>query len=78
MIEMAKYLARACPRCNGYLGVVLREPERNTGLRCRLAGILLDATIVSNGNQSIAKRCARPCTGKRSCTGSFNWLSSGI
>jgi hypothetical protein len=30
---MRKYLARPCPRCNGYLGVVLREPERNTGLR---------------------------------------------
>ena len=36
MIEMAKYLARAWPRCNGYLGVVLREPERNTGLRAVL------------------------------------------
>jgi hypothetical protein len=30
---MTKYLARACPRCNGYLGVVLRPPERNTGLQ---------------------------------------------
>jgi hypothetical protein len=30
---MAKYLARPCPRCNGYLGIVLREPRRNTGLR---------------------------------------------
>jgi hypothetical protein len=30
---MTKYLARPCPRCNGYLGVVLREPERHTALR---------------------------------------------
>ena len=30
---MAKYLARPCPRCNGYLGIVLREPRRNKGLR---------------------------------------------
>ena len=30
---MATYLARACPRCNGYLGIVLREPGRNTPLR---------------------------------------------
>lgn len=29
---MATYLARACPRCNGYLGIVLREPGRNTPL----------------------------------------------
>jgi hypothetical protein len=27
---MTKYLARPCPRCNGYLGIVLCEPERNT------------------------------------------------
>jgi hypothetical protein len=27
---MAKDLARNCPRCAGYLGIVLREPGRNT------------------------------------------------
>ena len=26
---MARYLRRSCPRCNGYLGIVLREPARN-------------------------------------------------
>jgi hypothetical protein len=30
---MARYLARSCPRCRGYLGIVLREPGRNTPLR---------------------------------------------
>ena len=30
---MATYLARPCPRCNGYLGIVLREPGRNTPLQ---------------------------------------------
>jgi hypothetical protein len=30
---MSKYLARACPRCSGYLGIVLRAPERTTGVR---------------------------------------------
>ena len=30
---MAMYLARACPRCKGHIGIVLREPERNAGLR---------------------------------------------
>jgi len=26
---MARYLVRACPRCNGYVGIVIREPGRN-------------------------------------------------
>jgi hypothetical protein len=30
---MATYLARQCPRCNGYLGIVLREPGRNMPVR---------------------------------------------
>jgi hypothetical protein len=34
---MATYLARQCPRCNGYLGVILREPGRNVLVRCEWA-----------------------------------------
>jgi hypothetical protein len=30
---MAKYLQRSCPRCNGYVGIVIREPGRNTPLQ---------------------------------------------
>jgi hypothetical protein len=30
---MAKYLSRSCPRCNGYVGIVLGEPGRNTPLQ---------------------------------------------
>jgi hypothetical protein len=30
---MATYLTRPCPRCNGYLGIVLREPGRNMPIR---------------------------------------------
>jgi hypothetical protein len=30
---MARYLARACPRCNGYVGIVIREPGRNVPLQ---------------------------------------------
>ena len=30
---MARYLYRNCPRCAGYLGIVLREPGRNTPLQ---------------------------------------------
>jgi hypothetical protein len=30
---MATYLARPCPHCNGYLGIVLREVQRNMPVR---------------------------------------------
>jgi hypothetical protein len=30
---MARHLARACPRCNGYVGIVIHEPGRNVPLQ---------------------------------------------
>jgi hypothetical protein len=30
---MARYLTRACPRCNGYVGITIREPGRNVPLQ---------------------------------------------
>jgi len=30
---MARYLARACPRCNGYVAIVIREVGRNIPLQ---------------------------------------------
>jgi hypothetical protein len=30
---MARYLARACPRCNGYVGIVIRKSARNVPLQ---------------------------------------------
>jgi hypothetical protein len=30
---MARYLARACRRCNGYVGIVIREPGREVPLQ---------------------------------------------
>src|ERR687898_417057 len=30
---MATYLARPCPQCNGYLGIILRESGRNVPVR---------------------------------------------
>jgi hypothetical protein len=30
---MARYLYRSCPRCNGYVGIIVREPGRNTPLQ---------------------------------------------
>jgi hypothetical protein len=29
---MARYLARACPHCNDYLSIIIREPGRNVPL----------------------------------------------
>ena len=30
---LARYLARSCPRCNGYVGITIREPRRNVPLQ---------------------------------------------
>jgi hypothetical protein len=61
---MATYLARPRPRCNGYLGIVLREAGRNTPLRAinghcvqcghRLAWILIRGKA-RRGNRSLNK-----------------------
>jgi len=53
---MARYLCRDCPRCDGYLGIVLREPGRNTPLQavnghCLQCGYRL-AWIVIRGKPS--------------------------
>ena len=53
---MATYLARPCPRCNGYLGIVLREPGSNMPVRavnghCIKCGYRL-AWIVIKGKQT--------------------------
>jgi hypothetical protein len=55
---MAKYLCRSCPRCNGYLGVVLREPVHSTGFQtvnghCLGCGYQL-AWIVIRGRRASA------------------------
>ena len=62
---MAADLARPCPRCNGYLGIVLREPRRNMPLRAvdghcvkcgyRLAWIIISGKQIA-GQQSYRKR----------------------
>lgn len=30
---MVRYLYRSCPRCNEYVGIIVREPGRNTPLQ---------------------------------------------
>jgi hypothetical protein len=56
VLTMATYLSRPCPRCNGYLGIVLREPGCNTPVRavnghCLKCGHRL-AWIVIRGKQA--------------------------
>jgi C4-type Zn-finger protein len=53
---MAKYLARSCPRCDGYLGIVLPEPRRNIRLqaingRCAECGYRM-AWVLVRGRKS--------------------------
>src|SRR5262245_4483906 len=53
---MVKYLARSCPRCSGYLGIVMRKPTRNISLqaingRCLMCGYRL-AWILVQGRKS--------------------------
>jgi hypothetical protein len=60
---MAKYLYRSCPRCNGYLGIVLREPGRSTPLQpvngqCLGCGYRL-AWIVIRGKRDSARGLER-------------------
>src|SRR5436309_5569627 len=55
--QMAKYLQRPCPKCNGYIGIVLREPGRNTPFqaingRCLQCGYRL-AWIAIRGKQVV-------------------------
>jgi hypothetical protein len=55
--QMAKYVSRSCPRCKGYVGVVLQEPGRNTPVRavnghCLGCGYQL-AWIVIRGKQPL-------------------------
>ncbi len=61
---MAKYLQRSCPRCNGYVGIVLREPGRNTRLqavngKCLGCGYRMAWIVIqSNGRSAVrADRC---------------------
>jgi hypothetical protein len=55
---MAKYLARSCPRCTGYLGIVLPEPRRNIRLqaingRCAECGYRM-AWLLVRGRRTAA------------------------
>jgi hypothetical protein len=71
---MARYLARPCPRCNGYLGIVLRESGRNTPVRavnghCLRCGYRLAWIVISgkqaDRHQSRKKRYAEPAKNNR-------------
>jgi len=46
---MARYLARSCPRCNGYIGIIMRDPGRNVPLQAVNATVWA-AIIASRGS----------------------------
>jgi hypothetical protein len=72
-MTMTKYLARPCPRCNGYLGIVLREPGRNVPVRAvnghclkcdyRLAWIVIKGKAARH--ESVRKLYAGPTKNTR-------------
>ena len=60
---MAKYLSRSCPRCNGYVGIVMREPGSKTQLQavnghCLRCSYRL-AWIVIRGNRDSTRALGR-------------------
>jgi len=60
-LDMARYLARSCPRRNGYLGIVLREPGRNVPLQavnghCLGCGYRMSWIVVRGGQSSYGVR----------------------
>ena len=47
--SMAGYLARACTRCNGYVGIIIRDPGRNVPLQAvnvTVAGVLSKSMVM--------------------------------
>jgi hypothetical protein len=58
---MAKYLARACPRCNGYVDVTLHGAERDTPLkavngRCLKCSYRLAWIVIKGGRKALKLR----------------------
>ncbi len=56
LINLAKYLARTCPKCKDYLGVVVRDPpgpksEIPIDAYCVVCGFKLGWKVVLGGRQ---------------------------
>ena len=60
---MAKYLARVCPRCGDYLGVVVPEDRRTGGrkidARCLRCGYTVNWTVYGRKETKDVKRSER-------------------
>jgi C4-type Zn-finger protein len=62
--DMAKYLARSCPRCAGYLGIIMRKPAHNIPLqaingRCLACGYRLAWVLVQGRKSALQVGTAR-------------------
>lgn len=67
---MARYLARAHPRCNGYVGIVIREPGRNVPLqdvngRCSGCAYHMAGIVIRGKGQSSASMQKRDQLGRK-------------
>src|SRR5262249_51628261 len=53
--DMAKYLARSCPRCAGYLGIIMRKPARNftASDQWALSGVRLSTCLGTRARQKV-------------------------
>jgi hypothetical protein len=64
-----KYLSRSCPRCNGYVGIVMREPARNTRLqavngKCLGCSYRLAWIVIRGRRVALTKRARAQSVGK--------------
>ena len=63
-ITMIRYLHRSCPRCNGYVGIIVREPGRNTSLQavdgsCLRCGFRMAWIVIRGRKLSLAVKTHR-------------------
>jgi hypothetical protein len=63
IVAVARYLARACPRCGDYLGVVIPESDDWPNLQvlasCAVCGFELCWEIIMGGKADAPKNFAR-------------------
>ena len=64
---MAKYLARSCPRCNGYLGIVIPQTKRKLTVRsvngqCLKCGYRLAWILIAGRRRALIPGANPPFT----------------
>ena len=62
---MARYLTRVCPRCNGYVGIIMREPGSNVPVqavngRCTRCSYRMAWAVIRGRNTSPTVTLRKP------------------